>query len=298
MLTASEVTPSFPWPDLDDGKATWTGHGFLVGGQKRSILDYGAGQSGWDDELTRFHEEVAGDGTHPIDAASRRCARAALGQHLDSRPVILEVGCSSGFLLRELAADWPQGLIIGSDFIAEPLHELSRRMPSLPLLRFDLVECPLPSASLDAVVMLNVLEHIERHDMAVQQVVRILKPGGIAVVEVPAGAQLFDVYDKYLKHFRRYSRRDLRDLLTRAGLRVVSESYLGCLIYPAFALVKRRNRRWLNAPEETQRRIVANQIRQTGRGPLIQWTTAIEERLRNWVNLPCGIRCLAVAVKA
>jgi SAM-dependent methyltransferase len=282
---------------VDGGKAAWTGRGFLVDGQERPILDYGAGQSGWDDELTRFHEDVAGDGAHPIDAASRRCARAALKRHLDREVVILEVGCSSGFLLRELTADWPQGLIIGSDYIAEPLDDLARRTPSMPLLRFDLVECPLPSASLDGVVLLNVLEHIERHDLAIEQVARILKPGGIAVVEVPAGPQLFDVYDKYLKHFRRYSRHDLRVLLTRAGLRVVSESFLGCLIYPAFALVKRRNRRWLDAPEETQRRIVANQIRQTGRGPLLQWTIAIEERLRDWVNLPCGIRCLAVAVK-
>ena len=291
------MTLSFAWPDLDGGKTTWTGRGFLVNGQKRAILDFGVGQSGWNDRLTRFHEEVAGDGTHPIDAASRRCARSALKRHLDSEAVILEVGCSSGFLLRELAADWPQSLIIGSDFIAEPLDDLARRAPSLPLVRFDLVRCPLPSASLDAVVLLNVLEHIERDDVAVQQVARVLKPGGVAVVEVPAGPQLFDVYDKYLKHFRRYRRQDLRHLLTGAGLQVVSESYLGCLIYPAFALVKRRNRLWLDAPEETQRRVVASHIRHTGRGPLIRWTTAIEDRLREWVDLPCGIRCLAVAVK-
>jgi SAM-dependent methyltransferase len=291
------MTLSFAWPDLDGGKATWTGREFLVDGQQRAILDYGAGQSGWDDELTRFHEEVAGEGAHPIDTASRRCARAALKRHLNPGAVILEVGCSSGFLLRELTTDWPESLIIGSDCIAEPLDDLARSVPSLPLLRFDLVECPLPSASLDAVVMLNVLEHIERHDVAVQQVARVLKPGGIAVVEVPAGPDLFDVYDKYLKHFRRYSRQGLRELLTGSGLKVVGESYLGCLIYPAFALVKRRNRRWLEASEETQRRIVASHIRHTGRGRLIHWTTAIEERLRDWVPLPCGIRCLAVALK-
>jgi SAM-dependent methyltransferase len=291
------VTVAFPWPDVKGKKASWTGCGFLVDGRERAILDYGAGQSGWDDDLTRFHEDVAGDGTHPIDAASRRCARAALRRHLSGEPVVLEVGSSSGFLIRELTADWPQGLVIGSDFIAEPLVELARRQPSVPLLRFDLLECPLPSASVDAVVLLNVLEHIERHDEAVAQVARILRPGGVAVIEVPAGPQLFDVYDKYLRHFRRYSRRDLRTLLTAAGLRVVSESHLGCLIYPVFAVVKRRNRRWLDSPEETQRQIVAGNIRQTSQGPWLRWTMAIEESLRDRVDLPFGIRCLAVAVK-
>jgi SAM-dependent methyltransferase len=271
-----------------------------VGGRLHGVLDYASSDSGWSDELTRFHEDVAGAGTHPIDVASRRRARAALKRYVRSEPdktVLLEAGSSSGFLLQELTQDWPDSLIIGSDYIGGPLRRLAERLPTLPLLRFDLVECPLPSASIDAALLLNVLEHIERHDRAVQQIARVLKPGGIAVVEVPAGPDLFDPYDKFLRHFRRYRAREVVGLLQAAGLQVIERSHLGFFVYPAFAIVKRRNRRWLDAPEPTQRQIVEREIRKSGDGPLLKWAMDIEESLARFIRYPIGIRCCVVARK-
>ena len=291
----------FAWPAIDHRAPTWTGRGFVVGDRRQHVLDYEAGDSGWSEELTEFHEAAAGEGTHPIDVASRRRARAALKRHLRvpaGEAVILEAGCSSGFLLPEIQDDWPTSLVIGSDYIRGPLERLAARLPTLPLLRFDLVKCPLPSASVDAVVILNVLEHIEDHAAAVAQVVRILRPGGTAVIEVPAGPGLFDVYDKYLHHFRRYRLRDLCALVEQAGLRVVERSHLGFLLYPAFALVKRRNRRWLDAPEAVQREIVARNIDSSSQGGVLHWTTALEERFAAHVRYPFGIRCVVTAVKA
>jgi len=264
-------------------------------------LDYEAGGSGWSDDLTRFHEELAGEGTHPIDVASRRRARGALKRHVrvrtDDEVVLLEAGCSSGFLLQELVADWPNNLLIGSDFIRGPLERLASKIPTVPLLRFDLVRCPLPSTSVDAVVMLNVLEHIEDDAAAVAQVARVLKPRGVAVIEVPAGPELFDVYDRYLQHFRRYRLRDVRSLVEQAGLRVVEQSHLGFLVYPAFSIVKRRNQRWLDAPEAMQREIVARSITSSGHGILLRWATALEEQFATWFSYPFGIRCVIVATK-
>ena len=300
-MTRVEQDVQFNWPLLNGVRPIWTGQGFLLAGQTRALLDYHAGDSGWSEALTRFHEDTAGEGTHPIDIASRQRARAALRQHLDARSadtVILEVGCSSGFLLQELVHDWPQGMVIGSDFILEPLMRLAERAPTLPLMRFDMVDCPLSSASVDAIVLLNVLEHIEDDAGAVGQVARVLKPGGVAVVEVPAGPELYDVYDKYLQHYRRYRLSDLCGLLERAGLRVVGRSHLGFLVYPVFALVKRRNRRWLDAAEDVQRAVVERSIKESGRGPLLRWATGLESIGARWLNYPVGIRCLAVAVKS
>jgi SAM-dependent methyltransferase len=293
------MSASFPWPRVNGASPEWTGRGFVVDGQPRAILDYEAGESGWSDDLTRFHEDAAGEGLHPIDIASRRRARQALKRHVagSSAPVILEVGCSSGFLLRELTEDWPQSLVIGSDYIAGPLNRLAERFPALPLLRFDLVQCPLPTASVDAVVLLNVLEHIDDHLSAMRQVARVLKPGGVAVVEVPAGPHLFDVYDKYLQHYRRYRLADAVTLVDRAGLQVIQRSHLGFFVYPGFALVKRRHRRWLNAPEEVQRSIVEQSISSSKQSVLLSWMSALEEFLARWVSYPVGIRCVLVSTK-
>jgi SAM-dependent methyltransferase len=288
------------WPPINGIHPTWTGRGFLLGDRACAVLDYEAGTSGWSDELTEFHEATAGEGTHPIDVASRRSARAAFRRHLRAKAgdaVLLEAGCSTGFLLQELVRDWPQALVLGSDYILGPLTRLADRVPTLPLLRFDLVKCPLPSGSVDGVVLLNVLEHVEDDAAAIAQVARVLRPGGVAVIEVPAGPQLFDVYDKYLRHFRRYRLADVCSLLEQAGLRVVKRSHLGFFVYPAFAWVKRRNRRLLDAPEDVQRAAVERSITTSARGPMLRWATALEERLGRRLSYPVGIRCVVTAVK-
>ena len=178
-----------------------------------------------------------------------------------------------------------------------PLEVLARRRPDLPLLQFDLVQCPLPDNSVDVVVLLNVLEHIEDHAGAVRQVQRILKPGGAAVIEVPAGPHLFDVYDKVLMHYRRYELSELRHLLERAGLSVVHASHLGAFLYPGFWYVKRKNKRYLAATEAVQQEVVAGAIRKTGRNRLFDAVMCLEAGLRHWMSFPFGIRCLATAVK-
>jgi hypothetical protein len=62
-------------------------------------------------------------------------------------------------------------------------------------------------------------------------------------------------------------------------------------------LVKRKNRRLLEAPEDVQRSVVERSITSSGRGPLLRWATAIKERFARWINYPAGIRCVAVALK-
>ena len=47
------------------------------------------------------------------------------------------------------------------------------------------------------------------------------------------------------------------------GLRVVHASSLGALLYPGFWYVKKKNKRYLDAPEELQKEIVARAIRKS-----------------------------------
>jgi SAM-dependent methyltransferase len=275
----------------------WTGNGFRVGSQVVPMLSYTVGSSGWTDDLTAFHEDNAGS-DHFIDRASRRHALAQVRRHAAGpAPVILEVGCSSGFCLEELRRELPHAQVVGTDYVRGPLEVLARRVRDLPLLQFDLVHCPLADNSVDVVVLLNVLEHIEDDAAALRQVQRILRPGGAVVIEVPAGPHLFDVYDRVLMHFRRYELSGLRRLIKGAGLGVAHLSHLGAFLYPGFWYVKKKNQRHLSAPEEEQRRIVARAIRKTSRNRLFDAVMGVEGWLRRWTALPFGIRCLATAVK-
>ena len=234
----------YPWPPLPNShqKPQWTGNGFRLENRMQPILTYEVGASGWTDELTNFHEKTAGE-NHFIDLALRQHALRQLKKYLQRvSPIILEVGCPSGYMLRLIRERLPHAFLIGSNYVSGPLMNLARQMPHIPLLQFDLTHCPLSDESIDTIVLLNVLEHIGDNGAAMRQIFRILKPGGIAVIEVPAGPKLYDIYDKLLRHHRRYSLTALRNLPQTAGLRIVGHSHLGFFIYPGFWWVKRRNR--------------------------------------------------------
>jgi SAM-dependent methyltransferase len=276
--------------------AIWTGAQFLVSGECVRVLSFGAAASGWTEALTALHEVAAGR-EHFIDVASRAHALAQVKRAgRASSPVVLEVGCSSGYFLEELRAGMPQARIIGADYTLGTLHRLGRRLPDIPLLHFDLTQCPLPDQCIDVVVLLNVLEHIEDDAAAVAQVCRILRQGGSAIIEVPAGSHLYDSYDRGLMHFRRYDMIDLEAKLRAAGLTPTRRSHLGFTLFPAFWLTKKLSRlRGTNAIAPPQRDVV-NAINLSKRaGILGHGLMRFEAALRSRFYLPLGVRCLVTA---
>lgn len=195
----------FPVPPGYHDDPVWTGNGFQIGSENKSVLQYTTCNAGWTPDLTDFHEKEADQGNHYIDRASRLHACREVGKHLTADSAVLEIGSSSGYLLRDIKNAFPGTFILGSDCILEPLGKIAEHHPDIPLIQFDLVNCPLPDNCMDVVVALNVLEHIEDDSAALRQIYRILKPGGYAIIEVPASPNLYDFYDKQLKHFRRYA---------------------------------------------------------------------------------------------
>ncbi len=292
--------PGFTFPNLPNDAHTpvWTGRGFRVGQQEVPVLSYEAGPSGWTDQLTAFHEDTAGD-SHFIDLASRREAVSQLARYLPgANAVILDIGCSSGFLLTDLRAAFPAAQVMGADVILGPLLHLAETQPEIPLLHFDLTCCPLPDSCVDAVVLLNVLEHIEDDSLAVRQVFRILKPGGIAVIEVPAGPELYDIYDELLMHYRRYRSAELQRLIRGAGFAVLRQSHLGFLLYPGFFLVKfARRRKRASIGDDEIPALIGRNINRTGGDPLLRLAMNLELAIGKNISYPFGIRCLITGRK-
>jgi SAM-dependent methyltransferase len=260
-------------------------------------VSYDLGVSGWTDELTEFHEDI-GDENHYINVASRAHAVSQIERWVRSRqPLLMDIGCSSGYTIRLLRTRMPDATIIGADYVLGPLEKLGRTLPDLPLLQLDLAHCPLPTDSFDGVVLLNVLEHIEDDTAAIRQVRRILKPGGVAVIEVPAGPELYDIYDKQLMHFRRYRMAEISRSVRGAGLEILDRSHLGFFLYPPFWLVKKRNRKHMSADPSLQQEIVAGNIRQARGSGFMHALMRFEAAVRPFVYFPFGIRCLVTCRK-
>jgi len=294
----SKLSVVLPPPPGSNDVPIWTGTDFRLDGSNRRVLAFDVGESGWSEALFELHQDHVGD-DHFADVASRRHTLLELDRWLPDRGgVILEVGCSGGYFLRDLAAARPSAEIIGADFALGALEHLGRALAAVPLLQFDLTRCPLPDASVDAVVLLNVLEHIQHDDIAIAQLHRILRPGGVMIAEVPAGTSLFDAYDRHLMHFRRYDMPGFLDLVEGGGFEVVTRSHLGFWLYPLFWLTKKRNRLWPPPTEMAAEHLVESAMATTRRvGGLGHAVMGLEAWLRSRAYLPFGIRCLVTARK-
>lgn len=275
----------------------WTGHDFQIGSERTKILHYSTNNSGWNDDLTSCHENTAGD-NHFIDKASRNYTLSELKKNLAplTMPIILEIGCSSGYMLQKIKQLLPQAMLIGADVVYKPLLELSKQL-TIPLLRFDILQCPLPDNCIDAIVLLNVLEHIEDDLSTLKQIYRILKPNGVLILEVPAGPHLYDTHDIICMHFRRYKLSMLCELITKQGFKVSNRSHLGTFIYPAFFLAKFWNKRFLSRSVAEQRQLVEKEIRQTSKNKLLSTLMDLELILGKWISYPFGIRCVVSYTK-
>jgi SAM-dependent methyltransferase len=119
----------------------------------------------------------------------------------------------------------PRELIIASDLDAVALEYLRGAFRDDPSIRIASYRFPLQpegrreleGLSLDTVVCLNVLEHIEDDVSTLADLLAILRPGGRLVLIVPAHARLYSSLDVHLRHFRRYEKPELEKKIRDAG---------------------------------------------------------------------------------
>jgi SAM-dependent methyltransferase len=146
---------------------------------------------------------------------------------------LLEVGCASGWLLRHAAErGWQaRGVELSGDAVAHA------RSLGLEVFHGDLASAGLPGASFDLIYMGDVLEHVPDPRRVVDEVARLLAPGGYFYLRGPitthslarrlglavmglAGRDIVLREPPY--HVLEFTPRSLRGLVERAGLEVVS----------------------------------------------------------------------------
>jgi 2-polyprenyl-3-methyl-5-hydroxy-6-metoxy-1,4-benzoquinol methylase len=141
---------------------------------------------------------------------------------------LLDVGCAAGFLLAEARRrGWETRGVEVSRFASE----YARRELNLDVFLGSLHEAKLPEQEFDVVVLYFVLEHLRDPLALLQEICRILKPGGLLSVAVPNIAGLYFRLNKeawiaervcHQSHFYEFSPRTLGRILARAGMQVVA----------------------------------------------------------------------------
>jgi SAM-dependent methyltransferase len=250
----------------------------------------------WSAELEELHSEESRE--HFIDVWTRRAMLERLGA-LPAGGVIVDLGCSTGYLLEDLRVAYPDANLIGVDLVDSGLRTAHRAVPQARLLQADVCALPLKDASIDGAMSANLLEHVPDDEAALAELFRVLAPGARGVLVVPAGPGSYDYYDRFLGHERRYAGGELARKADAAGLEILEDIHLGAPLYPAFWAVKQRNRRRHGHLQGTALEDkVREDISRTSDSPVGQLACRVEEwLLAHGIGLPFGIRGLTVLAR-
>jgi SAM-dependent methyltransferase len=174
----------------------------------------------------------------------RRISLALLDAHLPpgSRGALrlLDAGCGTGGMLPHLRR---YGEVWGIDLSPYALPYAMRRVAACDgahLARASVLQLPFADGAFDVVTSFDVLYHLDVTDdqAALREVRRVLKPGGLALIRVPAYDRLRGAHDRVVHTRHRYTRAEVRQKLERAGLDPLYVTHANALLLPV-AVAKR-----------------------------------------------------------
>lgn len=213
-------------------------------------------------------------------------AGVAAGRRLE----ILDCGCGTGHNLHMLRR---YGRAYGIDLTWAGLQYAHKR-GERKVARATVGALPVPDARFDLVTSFDVLyglpDEVER--AAIAEMVRVLRPGGFAIVNVAALPALRGNHSVLGGELRRYRRAELREKLETAGFRVTRSSYTNFSILPMVAAVRARQR--LSGHVESEAEISVPAAPVNGALSALLGLEAIALRV---VNMPLGSSVMAVAQK-
>ena len=141
---------------------------------------------------------------------------------------LLDVGCGTGAIAVALRRF---GRVFGVDASPLALERCERRGLTEVVLG-SAESLPVDDDSVDVIVAADILEHLDDDMAALAEFRRTLKPGGHAVIAVPAYQALWSEHDVALMHKRRYVAGELRRRVEQAGLRPVVLTYALSFLLP------------------------------------------------------------------
>jgi ubiquinone/menaquinone biosynthesis C-methylase UbiE len=167
----------------------------------------------------------------------------ALAQAMGDGPAaILDAGCGTGGLIARLAPRHSRWKWTGID-LSEVAYSYAKQRVGDPvnsavadIRQGSVSELPFRDREFDAVVSADVLYHVDDDNAALREFHRVLRPGGVAIINVPAYRWLWSYHDVAVHSRRRYERSDLLRQLRQAGLAPVGATYWNTLPFPLIVL--------------------------------------------------------------
>ncbi|MCD4812268.1 class I SAM-dependent methyltransferase [bacterium] len=150
-------------------------------------------------------------------------------------------------------------------------------------------------AKFDLVTAVEIIEHLDNPLRAVSEIFRVLKPGGILIITVPADMRLWSERDVRLEHRRRYTVSQLVDQVSQSEFEILKASYANAFYYwpYRFLLWMRRKKSGVDVPRVKTNTYDANPFM----SGLFVWLLKLETWWILHSRLPWGVSAVCVCRK-
>jgi SAM-dependent methyltransferase len=228
---------------------------------------------------------------------ARNRAILHLAQRCGPPQHLVEIGAGNGIVARHLQ---DAGISVTALEPSEIGVEIMVKRGIADARCTTLEEAALPSSSVEAVGLFDVIEHLRDPHRLLQEVHRILQPGGLCLIAVPALPWMWSQVDEHSGHHRRYRRSSLTRELERAGLSRVSCEYRFAFALLPILLIRVIPYRLgiRNEPAKVEAAML-RQLTAGGKASarVIGWEMHLEERIARRVRLPIGSSIVGCFVK-
>jgi ubiquinone/menaquinone biosynthesis C-methylase UbiE len=237
-------------------------------------------------EAEEYERMAAVEATHWWYAATRALLRQLVGPLLVPRGRFLDAGGGTG-----ATGAWmgEYGTLVASDALPDALSLYARTHPLVAgAAAADVQALPFPDRTFDAVLCITVLCHRSITDpgVAVAELARVTRPGGLVVLMEPGVRRLQRAHDRVTHTARRFSLNDLRAAAVAAGLQVSRATGAYSFLVPP-AAVKTRLERGQSTSDLDRHG--------SGLGGLLGGAAALERRVLRGVSIPAGLSVVVVA---
>src|SRR5437764_8693914 len=143
---------------------------------------------------------------------------------------ILDVGCGTGAILKQLGNPEKN---VGIDLAPEAIT-FCRQRGLNNVRQGDICALPFADASFDAAICSSVIYHQWVGDVegAVREMYRVLRPGGVLLINVPAFPLLHSAHDDAVMTARRFRKREIRELLQKQNFTIRRLTYWTTFLFP------------------------------------------------------------------
>jgi SAM-dependent methyltransferase len=197
---------------------------------------------------------------------------------------LLDVGCGTGTNATMLRAHGRR--VVCVDYRPEGLNAAARgQRGDAVFVQASATHLPFVDGAYDAVTALDVLEHVD-DKAALEEIRRVLRPGGSLLITVPAMPCLWSVRDDEAGHLRRYRRRMLIGMVSSCRLELQRVTYYQCFLFPLVLVRVLRRKSAAARDYEEQPRPLLNRV--------LCWINRVEVGLTRFISWPFGSSLVAV----